>query len=160
MDEIITMKKLTEYLEQFGWSKYRAQDEKEEKEGIIYTGWRSSPESSGFNMTIDPIVEKSCLSFKVHKIAMAPQDSTPPDRLKALLMAMAWVNYNIILGKFGYDMRDGEVRFSIDAPIDENDFNYKQFEHSLIIAIRTVDEWAPKFQVLLDGEKTLEEILA
>ena len=41
----VTLKMLTGYLERFGWSRYEAVDEPFEKEGVIYTGWRSSGEN-------------------------------------------------------------------------------------------------------------------
>lgn len=155
----VTMETLQQYLEKFGWSHYQPEEEEEEREGIIYTGWRSQF-AGVFNMSIDPMVEKGCLSFRVHKVASAPRDSTPTDRLAALLMVLGWINYRTILGKFGYDVRDGEVRFSIDAPIDENDFNYAQFEHVIRIAISSAESWGPEFKALLDGEKELDELLA
>ncbi|MBN1484690.1 MAG: YbjN domain-containing protein [Chloroflexia bacterium] len=156
----VTMDVLKLYLERFGWSQYDAKDEEQEQEGIIYTGWRSSEEGPVYRMTIDPMAEKKCLSFKVHQLAKAPKEETSADRLTGLLMVLGWVNYSIILGKFGYDHRDGEVRFSVDVPIDVNDFTYEQFAHAMIIAIRTVEEWALKLQAYLAGEKELGELLA
>jgi hypothetical protein len=154
------MEQLTKYLEQFGWKHYKPEEEETEEEGIIYTGWRSSPETSGFNLSIDPMVEKNCLSFRVHRLVEAPRDNTAPDRLADLLMVLGWVNYRIILGKFSYDPRDGEVRFSVDVPIDDNDFNYAQFEHTLGVIINTAETWEPNLKALMAGEKGLDELLS
>lgn len=68
----VTLKLMRQYLERFGWHRYKAVEEPTEKEGIIYTGWRSSPEEEGFSLSIDPMVEKNCLSFRVPKILVAP----------------------------------------------------------------------------------------
>ena len=155
----VTLELLKGYLERFGWSRYKAVDETFEKEGIIYTGWRSSEEAEGYNMAIDPMVEKNCLSFRVPKILMAPRDTTPTERLAELLMAMGFINYRIILGKFAYDPRDGEVRFSVDVPIDENDLSYEQFQHCLGVAVKMVEEYAPKLKAIAAGEKTAQEFI-
>ena len=149
----VTLELLKGYLERFGWSRYKAVDEPFEKEGIIYTGWRSSEEEEGYNMAIDPMVEKNCLSFRVPKILMAPRDTTPTERLADLLLAMGFINYRIILGKFAYDPRDGEIRFSVDVPIDENDLSYEQFQHCLGVAVKMVEEYAPKLKAIAAGEK-------
>jgi len=155
----VTLELLKGYLERFGWSRYKVVDEPFEKEGVIYTGWRSSEEAEGYNMAIDPMVEKNCLSFRVPKILMAPRDTTPTERLAELLMAMGFINYRIILGKFAYDPRDGEVRFSVDVPIDENDLSYEQFQHCLGVAVKMVEEYAPKLKAIAAGEKTAQEFI-
>lgn len=155
----VTLQMMREYLERFGWSRYQAVDEPFEKEGILRTGWRSSEESDGYVMSIDPMVEKGCLSFKVHQILSAPMDSTPRDRLSDLWLAMNYLNFRIILGKFSYDPRDGEVRFSVDMPIDENTFTYEQFVHAMGVAIKTVEQYAPRLQAIVKGKQTAQQFI-
>ncbi len=91
----VTLKMLTDYLERFGWSRYKAVEEPFEQEGIIHTGWRRSEDHEGYTLTIDPIVEKQSLSFKVPKLLHAPIDETPADRLNGLLLAMGYINYPV-----------------------------------------------------------------
>jgi len=74
-------------------------------------------------------------------------------------MAMGFINYRIILGKFAYDPRDGEVRFSVDVPIDENDLSYEQFQHCMGVAVTIVEEYAPKLRAIVAGEKTAQQFL-
>jgi hypothetical protein len=155
----VTLQGLTEFLERFGWKHYRVENEPQEQEGLIRTGWRSSEDGRGYDMVIDPVVEKKCLIFRVPWVVTVPWDSMPTDRLMGLLALLTWVNYRIILGKFAYDASDGEVRFSIDMPIDESDFNYAQFDHVLNIIVSTVGKWAPRLQSLLAGEKKAEDLL-
>jgi hypothetical protein len=155
----VTLELLKGYLERFGWSRYKAVDEPLEKEGIIYTGWRSSEAAEGYTMAIDPMVEKNCLSFRVPKVLVAPRGTTPAERLAELLMAMGFINLRIILGKFAYDPRDGEVRFSVDVPIDENDLSYEQFQHCILVVVKTVEEYAPKLKAIAAGEKTAQQFL-
>jgi len=160
MATAVTLDLLKQYLERFGWRRYMATDEPFEKEGIIYTGWRSSPGVEGYNVVIDPMVEKNLLSIKVIKVLMAPPKGTRANRLSDLLMAMSFINYRIILGKFAYDPRDGEVRFSVDMPIDESELTYEQFHHCLGVAVATVEDYAPKLQAILDGKKTAQQFVA
>jgi hypothetical protein len=65
----------------------------------------------------------------------------------------------LILGKFAYDPRDGEVRFSVSVPIDENDLSYEQFQHCILAVVKTVEEYAPKLKAIAAGEKTASSSL-
>ncbi len=159
MSSQVTVEKLAEYMQRLGWKHFRAENEPQEREGIIYTGWRSSPETRAFDMTIDPMEEKNCLSFKVYRLVKAPWDNTPPDRLADLLTLLTWINFDIILGKFGYDVRDGEVRLSIDVPIDECSFTYAQFEHTMRVLVAVAEQWEPAFRALLDGTESVESLI-
>ena len=147
----VTLQMMKDYLERFGWSRYQAVDELFEQEGLIRTGWRSSAEEEGYVMTIDPMVEKGCLSFKAVQVLSAPLDSTPRERLSDLWLAMTYINYRIILGKFAYDPRDGEVRFSVDVPIDQNTFSYGQFTHTMGVVIKTVERYVPELRRIVAG---------
>jgi hypothetical protein len=156
----VTLQMMKDYLERFGWSRYQAVDEPFEQEGLIRTGWRSSEEEEGYVMTIDPMVEKGCLSFKAVQVLSAPLDSTPRERLSDLWLAMTYINYRIILGKFAYDPRDGEVRFSVDVPIDQNTFTYEQFTHTMGVVIKTVERYVPELRRIVAGELTAEQFIA
>lgn len=156
----VTLKLMRKHLEKYGWHRYEVKEEITEKEGIIHTGWGSSSEpGKTYLMTIDPIVEKNCLSLKVPEILTAPQDEIPAERLKDLLMAISFINYRIILGKFAYDPRDGEIRFSVDIPIDKNTVAYEQFKHCLDVIVMTVEEYAPKLKAIAEGGKTVKEFI-
>lgn len=154
----VTLKMLTQYLEQFGWSNYQAVDEPFEKEGVIRTGWRSSSDEEGYQMAIDPMVEKSCLCFRVTGVLTAPL-AEDAERVRELTLAIGFINYNIILGKFAYDPRDGEVRFSVDVPIDENTFTYAQFLHVMRVAIESTELYAPKLHSVWSGEITAQQFI-
>lgn len=160
MGTYVTLDLMRHYLERLGWRRYKAVEEPTEKEGIIYTGWRSLPKEEGFTLTIDPVVERNYLSFRVPKILTAPLDTTPIWRINDLMVAMSFINYRIILGKFAYDARDGEVCFSIDIPIDENIVTYEQFKHCLDVAVKTVEEYAPKLRAIANGEKSAVDFIA
>jgi len=155
----VTLELMRQYLERFGWSRYQLADEPYEKEGLIRTGWRSSPEHEGYSLIIDPMVEKGCLSFKVPQLFQAPLESTPKDRLGDLCLAMSFINYRLMLGKFAYDPADGEVRFSVDVPIDKNTFTYEQFAHTLEFVIRAVEKHVPQLQRIVSGEESVQQLV-
>jgi len=148
-----------EYLKRFGWNRYQAVDEPFEQEGLIRTGWRSSEDAESYVMSIDPMVERNCLSFKVHQLLYVPLDLTSPGRLSNLWLAMSYINYRIILGKFSYDPRDGEVLFSVDMPIDDNTFTYAQFVHTMRVIIKSVEQYTPQLQAIVMGELTAQEFI-
>lgn len=159
MSQKVTVLLMRDYLERFGWNRYEVVDEPLEEEGLLRTGWRSNPIDDGYVLVIDPMVEKSCLSFRVPEVLSVPLENTPTRILCDLMVAIGFVNYMSILGKFAYDPRDGEIRFSLDVPTDENDFTYAQFAHCLRVVITSVERFAPLFDQIRTGELTLESFM-
>ncbi len=153
----VTVELMRTYLERFGWSRYEIVDEPYEAEGLLRTGWRSHPEVEGFTLVIDPMVERECLSFRVIEVLSAPSELTDPEAHYQLMQALAFLNYLLIIGKFGYDPRDGEIRFSIDLPIDANTLTYEQFVHCLRVAILSTERYAPLLEAVRDGDMDFEE---
>ena len=104
------------------------------------------------------MVEKACLSFRVPEIVQAPMEDGP-ERLGDLTLAIGFINYRIIIGKFAYDPRDGEVRFSVDVPIDENTFTYAQFVHTMGVVIKTTEQYAPQLRAIWSGQLTARQFI-
>ncbi len=152
MTNTVTVELMRRYLEQFGWHRYEVVDEPYEQEGLLRTGWRSNPVDEGHTLVIDPMIERGCLSFYVPKVLSVPIDSIPENRFRDLMLSIAFMNYTIILGKFGYDPSDGEVRFTVSMPIDENTLTYAQFVHSLGVVIKTVENHAYLLDAVRHGE--------
>ncbi len=157
MATTVTLELLRNYLERFGWNKYQIVDEPHEQEGLLRTGWHSPEGDGGFTMVIDPIVEKACLSFRVPAVILKPPSELDREVLMDLLQAIGWINYAIILGKFSYDPSKGEVRFSIDLPIDSNTLTYDQFIHCLHTAVHTVESYVPFLEAIASGQIRFEE---
>lgn len=155
----VTVELMRSYLERFGWSRYEVVDEPYEAEGLLRTGWRSHPEVEGFTLVIDPMVERQCLSFRVLEILSAPAETTNPKAHAHLMTALAFLNYSLILGKFAYDPRDGEIRFSVDLPIDANTLTYEQFVHCLRVVIMSVERYTPLLEAVKDGELSFEQFV-
>ncbi len=159
MANAVTVERMRQYLEQFGWHKYEVVDEPLEQEGLIVTGWRSNPVDDGYRLIIDPMVERGCLSFYVPNLMSVPMDSIPEAQLRNLMLTIAFLNYSIILGKFSYDPRDGEVRFAVTMPIDENDFTYAQFVHTIGVLIKTVETYAYLLDAVRNGEMDAQAVI-
>lgn len=89
----------------------------------------------------------------------AQRRNVSSERLTELLTAIGFINYRMILGKFAYDPRDGEVRFSLDIPIDEGALTYKQFAHCLRVTTAMVEEYYPKLRDILKGRMTAQQVV-
>jgi len=61
-----------------------------------------------------------------------------------ILTKLMTLNYQYVLGKFGYDSQDGEVRIEVNIPIDELGLTYEAFLHGLVAAIQMADEELPE----------------
>lgn len=152
----VTVRTLEGYLRRFGWNRYQTKREEGEREGLILTSWGGV--SGEYILSIDPIEEKQVLIFHVPRILSAPLDGTPSNCLLELLIALGRINYEIILGKFSYDPRDGEVRFSLTLPTDRSNFTYEQFKHCMEVIVRTVEIHRPLLQQIARGEKTHRDV--
>jgi hypothetical protein len=155
----VTLELLEGYLRRFGWSRYRAEPEPNEREGRILTGWRLKPEDPGYFMIIDPVVEKNVLIFHVPQLLSAPPERASSDHLRELLIAIGLLNFRMILGKFSYDPRDGEIRFTLAMPIDQNTLTYEQFEHCMRVTVAMVEQYVPHLRAILGGEEKWTALL-
>lgn len=155
----VTLQLIMEYLERFGWKNYEAVKEPSEQEGIIYTGWKASEHSPTYMLSIDPMIEKKCISFRTQSLIQAPYENISHDCLLNILLALHWINFRIIVGKFSYEPVRGEVRFSIDFPIDENTLSYAQFVHSLGLIVEIVEIYVPLIKKIKGGELTAEKFI-
>lgn len=154
-----TVKRLTEYLERHGWSGYQELEEPNEEEGMILTGWRNQRGAS-YVLVVDPMIEKNAVLLSVRNVATAPPDSTPADRLNAMLLAMTGLNNQMIFGSWGFDPSDGEVVFRTAIPIASGDLAFEDFEHCLRTVTATVDRYAPELRSIVEGESTAAQILS
>jgi hypothetical protein len=153
----VTCKRIGKYLEKHGWSKYRIIEEENEKEGMVLTGWQGRV--GGIGVSIDPMVEKNCLTFKALDILKARPSSTPTERLVGLLMGMEHLNWRLILGKWTYDPSDGEVRFELGIPIDDDDLSFEKFEHCVRAMVSAVESDGKELRALADGSLGISEFL-
>lgn len=147
----VTLELLKAYLEKAGMQGYQ----KEEK---IYTGWQSKP-GQGYVIVIRVHSDKNMVSFVVPDVLTVPPLLYPPERLREFLMALLFLDFELMLGKFSYDPRDGEVRFEIFVPVDEATLTFDQFTHCIKVMLATVEAEVPKLKAMLEGKKSLHEFL-
>lgn len=156
----VTLERIEKYLERFGWKKYQSMPEPQEKEGVVLTGWQSSVDpSTGYMLIIDPMVEKGLLSLTVGKLVTAPKEGTPEQRLSGLLQAIASINYRMMMAKFGWDPRDGEIQFQVATVIDPDDLRYEEFEKCLQVTIASVEVYTPQLKAIVEGTAPVEDVL-
>ncbi len=153
-----TLDLLSRYMDRLGY-KHATVIEPFEQEGVIITGFTFVERDLQVTVVIDPIVEKGCLLFKVPRIFHAPVDRTSPDRLLELLKAIGYFNYSIILGKFCYDPRDGEVSFEVNIAIDDSVVTFAQFKHCLDVVLGELEDKVPKLRAILAGEASASDFM-
>ena len=158
MSDPVTVRLIEQYLDQFGWRKHTSIDEAGEQEGAVLTGWVGDA-GLQHGLVIDPIVERGCLIFRVPKVFMAPLDETPGDRLSGLLAMLGLLNYQLLLGRWCFDPRDGEVSFKVGIPIDDG-LGFKGFVRCIGAIAMSVDNDVPTLRDLLEGRTTLAAVLA
>ena len=147
-----------EFLRRYGWSVFQEMTEPNEKQGMLAVPWKGLSGESHM-LLIDPIEEKNVLIFRVPMIVKAPPEETPAARLNGLLLALGALNYNTIIGAWGYDPRDGEVVFKFAIPTHGDAFEYEDFEHCLTVVQLTLEVEVPKLRAILDGTKTGRDIV-
>ncbi len=159
MKKKVTTDLIEKYLDRLGWDKHDVVDEPNKREGMVFTGWKSSPLDDGHILTIDPMVERDYLLFRVRNLAKAPTDATPGDRLRDLLLAIGVINYRIVMGAFAYDARDGELVFKFGIPVASNDLQYEDFEHCMKTLTTNVDRYADDLLGIIEGTKTSQDVI-
>ena len=159
MRKKVTTDVIEEYLDQYGWKNHQTIDEADEREGVVLTGWSSPFSPVGHVLLIDPVVEKHGLTFIVKEIAKAPTDATPSDRLSGLLLTIAALNAQLVMGAFAYDPSDGELVFKLGIPVASDNLRYEDFEHCLNSIVITVDRHAPDLRGIIEGTKTAHDVI-
>lgn len=141
---------LASYMDRLGY-RYLRVEEPGQREGIIVTAFTFVNEGFSIQVFIDPVVEKGCLLMKAPRLFQARMAGNP-ERLTELLKAIGYINYSIILGKFCYDPRDGEVSFEVNIAIDDIVVSFRQFEHCLIVLCGEIQDKLPKLKAIWDGQ--------
>lgn len=69
-------------------------------------------------------------------------------------------NFQLLLGGYGRDHADGEIRFVIAVPVSGSFFADEQMEHAILASVGTVTRDASVLNALLTGEMRLHQALA
>ena len=75
------------------------------------------------------------------------------------LAALMALNYQFSFGAYEWDPTDGEVRFRIGLPLDDNDLTQAQFRRVLGVTCVTVDRYKPVIAKILHGGRAPNEAI-
>jgi hypothetical protein len=106
--------------------------------------------------------EAAVLLITVPNVVRAPQDGHGAPSAEALAVFLKYlmdINYKLMVGRFGWDHRDGELIFEIailctDAPVTAD-----QFMANLVLAVQTVEKRYQNLQRALWSGLSLEQII-
>ena len=106
--------------------------------------------------------DAAVLLITVPNVLRAPQDghgAPDPDALTVFLKYLMDTNYKLMVGRFGWDHRDGECIFEIavlcaDAPVTPD-----QFMANLVLSVQTVEKRYQQLQRALWSGLSLEQLL-
>lgn len=69
-------------------------------------------------------------------------------------------NFQLLLGAYGRDHVDGEIRYSSAVPVSGTFLSDEQLEHAILASVGTVTRDAAVLNALLTGEMSLHQALA
>mmetsp|Transcript_445 Transcript_445/g.1245 ORF Transcript_445/g.1245 Transcript_445/m.1245 type:complete len:185 (-) Transcript_445:212-766(-) len=69
------------------------------------------------------------------------------------------INYNVMLGHFDLDQRDGEVRFKVSTITKGSFLSIEMVQHMIGVATNTMDKFFPGLMAIQYGNKTPLEAL-
>ncbi len=148
---------IASYLKRVGWQKFDVLQDTPQLTEIV-TGW-ADPKSAVHLMLIKILKEKNILMFIIPGIAKAPKDQIHVGQLADILMALGFVNYQVLIGRFCYDPSDGEIRYEFCMPIDNADISFEQFLHTVKGLVNTVDYWYSRVVDVCKGERTGQSVI-
>ncbi len=143
-----TIKKVAEYLDKLGL-RYQLDRENEQ----ILTGY--SGDNGNYLFVVRLQKSNNTLFILTPSLAKAHEgEKLSKPQLSDLLEALLNMNYTLALGCFERDSSDGEIRFRVSAPTENDGPTREQFTHLLMAAFVTVDRFYPEIQrAIYGGEK-------
>ncbi|MEM4235205.1 MAG: YbjN domain-containing protein [Candidatus Methanomethylicaceae archaeon] len=150
---------IEEYLRNVGFEKSMGFDLGER--GLIFSGWKSEENPEGDHLVIEfrrEPRESSHLSIQILQIFSAPKLTTPSKHLCELWQALCYLNYRLPFGKFGYDPSDGEVRFTVQVPVNPDNYTEEEFKMVIATAVGAVDRYKQRLIDIRDGKQTFEHL--
>lgn len=91
--------------------------------------------------------------------AYAP-DTTPEDRLGAMMELVTRANHGMIVGNFELDLADGEVRFKVAVDVEGLEDPTLVVKNHLAAALTTLDQYFPAIVAVQTGEADPADALA
>jgi len=126
--------------------------------------FRSSPKKKRIKLTISRCHalyncnfqithEDSVFQIHLHYPVLAKDKQMRP----AAAEFFARANYDMVIGNFELDMRDGEVRYHVGHLIVDGQLDEDTIGHLISTALGTADRYFPSFMQLLFGGTTAED---
>ncbi|MCX6024490.1 MAG: YbjN domain-containing protein [Chloroflexi bacterium] len=142
-----TFEQLVAFLHEDNW-RFRSEPEG----GRIEANFRGR--NGAYRIALGLDMENSTLLAMVADLEVIPRQFQ--HECLAALMAL---NYQFSLGSFEWDPNDGEVRFRIGLPLDDNDLTQAQFRRVLGVTCFTVDRYRPVLPKIIHGGRTASEAI-
>lgn len=144
----MTIKKIAEYLGKIGL--HSQVDRENERILVPFSGNNGS-----YLFVIQLQRSNDTLVIVVPNLAKAGENLAK-SQLSELLEALLNINYMIAIGCFERDSSDGEIRFRVGIPTEDGGPSLKQFQHSFMVALATVDRYYPEIQKTIYGERAVK----
>lgn len=106
--------------------------------------------------------EAAVLLITVPNVVRAPLEghgAPSPEALNVFLQYLMDTNYKLMVGRFGWDHRDGEVIFEIAILCTDALVTRDQFMANLILAVQTVEKRYPQLQRALWAGMSLAQLM-
>lgn len=142
-----TFEQLIAFLHEDNW-RFRADPETERIE-VSFRG-----RNAAFRILVGLDRENATLLVLVGDVDMVGRQRQPE-----CLTALMTLNYRFSLGAFEWDPTDGEVRFRIGLPLDDNDLTQAQFRRVLGVTCVTVDRYKPVIPKIVYGGRAPHEAI-
>ena len=125
-------------------------------------GWHYSRTESGefyitfarVSLVLRYIVERRCLMVACRNLEYTPgsgPDALPPERLLPIAHLLLDANFNLLLGKFTRDDRDGEISLETAVPLVGGQLTEQMLDHALGATVSSYREYHPKIAALKYG---------
>ena len=126
--------------------------DKEEDDFTIMCGARGDDLPMPIKIQVD--AERQIVSL----LSLLPFD-VPEDKRVEIALAVSAVNYALVDGSFDYNFADGTLLFRMTSSYRESKVGKTMFEYMLYLSCGTIDDYNDKFEKIINGEMTLNELV-
>jgi hypothetical protein len=125
--------------------------------GINY---EQDSENSFFRMMFDGkhgdirvliVVEDSLIQVFSH-----PANKVPENSRRSIAEAVCRANYGLKVGKFEFDLEDGELRYQTSIPLSDEFPDDEVLDHILYVGGAMVDRYVPAFLSIIYGNEDVK----
>lgn len=122
---------------------------REERQAVQAT---LSLRSGTYTVWMQPLTDRSVVHIFARGLLWVS-----PDRRGTIAQALTYINYNIVMGKFGMDIRDGEVTLEMPVLHLGVEFNCDMVQRCMAYIANILEDHMNTLQRLCWTEETVEE---